>query len=527
MKSRILFIILCLLIIPFSLADAEKTEEAEQTEQTVQAEKAEKASLDKGLNIFKRDKKPKKIKVKPEKKKRQYKITNKVKDEYSIPTDVYLNVGDETDKKIKLSGGVTKSHVLNLADCIELALINNPKIRAAYENSEIAKYQKWETLAGYTPRLDWQTSINRQKPDLTMLRNMNITVDPFNKYMLGQIGIKQLVWDFGYTQNKYTIDKIEYEKSKTIIDQTVNEVVCEVKDAYYNLMYAFEMKKVAIDNLENYTTTYKQAMAFWEVGTTTKADVLFAQTKMEQSKADLITANNKIDIAYSRLNNAIGLPFVDPYMIDTSILYEPVEISMKEAIEIANESRPDLKGAMLDVDAADQAVKLSWKTFFPSLEFQANYATGGIDSFTDKDWYNYGGFLTFPTINPVLIRNQIKEAKAQYRKIQFEKKSQVNNIYFDIQSVYTTLKDAKAKIPVAKTSMEHAIENYDLVSGKYKVGYGNVIELMDAQSALSTAKSNYFQAIHQYNSARANMERAIGQTIKPEKIEKIESFQEL
>ena len=88
-------------------------------------------------------------------------------------------------------------------------------------------------------------------------------------------------------------------------------------------MYAFDKKKVMMDTLDSYTKTYHQALAFWEVGTTTKVDVLFAQTNLEQARADLISANNNIDIAFSKLNNAIGLPYVDPYMIDTSINYEP------------------------------------------------------------------------------------------------------------------------------------------------------------------------------------------------------------
>lgn len=480
--------------------------------------------LDKGLKIFKKDK-PEKIKVKPEKQKKQYKVTKKVEEEYKIPTDIYMPVGEKTDKTVKLEGGISKSTELNMADCIELALINNPKIRAAYAKSEQAKYQKFETLAGYTPRLDLNSSINRTMPDLSMLRNM--TVPAYNKYTLGQIGIKQLVWDFGYTQNKYTINKIDYEKSKTEIDKTVNEVVRDVKDAYYNLLYAFDRRKVANDTLNQYEEIYNQAMAFWEVGTKTKVDVLFAQTNMEDARAQLISANNNVDIAYSKLNNAIGLPFSDPYSIDTSLKYEPVNISMKEAVEIANESRPDLKGAMLSVDEANQMVKLAWKTWLPSIELQANYARGGIDNFTEREWWNYGGFLTFPVVNPIQTGIQIKEAKAAYKEMQYTTKAQINDIYFEIQSVYTRLKDAKARIPVTKAAMEKAQENYDITSGRYKVGYGDVIELKDASVALAGAKLNYFQTIYEYNSARANLEKSIGQTLKPEASETIENFQEL
>lgn len=508
-KIKISFVIFCLLILT----------------QTVYSNDSDK-NLDKGTNIFKNEKKVKKIKVKPSKNKPDYKIKPETLEEYSIPTDIYMNVGEKSDKTIKLEGGISKSIELNMADCLELALINNPKIRAAYAKSEVAKYKKWETLSGYSPRLDFGSSINHQKPDLSMLRN-NMKISAFDKYTLGQISVKQLVWDFGYTQNKYTIDKIAYEQSKAEIDRIVNEVVCNVKDSYYNLLYAFDKKRVAQETLDNYTKTYHQATAFFEVGTKAKVDVLFAQTNMEEARAQLIAAENNVDIAYSQLNNAIGLPFVDPYMIDTSLKYEPVSITMKEAVEIANNSRPDMKGAMLNVEMANQAVKLSWKTVMPSLEFQANYAKGGIEDWTDRTWYNYGGFLEFPTVNPILVRNQIKEAKAAYAQMQYDTKAQINDIYYEIQSVYTRLKDAKNRIPVAQAAMEHAKENYDLTSGRYQTGYGDAIELKDAQVALANAKINYYQTIYEYNSARANLEKSIGQTLKSESSEVIDNSQDI
>ena len=80
--------------------------------------------------------------------------------------------------------------------------------------------------------------------------------------------------------------------------------------------------------------------------------------------------------------------------------------------------------------------KLSYKTVFPRLEVQANWGTGGIEDWTDKTWYNYGGFLTFPTVNPILLRNQVKKAKAQYEQMQFDTKSQLNDIYYDLNKVY-------------------------------------------------------------------------------------------
>ena len=85
---------------------------------------------------------------------------------------------------------------------------------------------------------------------------------------------------------------------------------------------------------------------------------------------------------------------------------------------------------MLDVDNANQGVKLAWKTMLPSIELQASFSKGGREDWTDKDWYNYGGFLTFPTVNPVLLRNQVKEAKAAYEQIKYATKAQINQDSF-------------------------------------------------------------------------------------------------
>ena len=135
--------------------------------------------------------------------------------------------------------------------------------------------------------------------------------------------------------------------------------------------------------------------------------------------------------------------------------------------------------------------------------------------------------IRIPTVNPVQTGVQIKEAKAAYKQMQYTTKAQINDIYYEIQSVYTTLKDCKARIPVMKVAMEKAQENYDITSGKYKVGYGNVIELKDAQVALSTAKLNYYKTVFDYNTARAQIEKSIGQTLKSDTSEVIDNPQDI
>ena len=453
-------------------------------------------------------------KVAKKEKTKKAKKKNSKYDEYLIPIDGYMPVGNSSDKSITISGSVQKTLELNLADCLELSLINNPKIKAAYANAEAMKFKKGQTLSNYSPVVNLQGNISRIKPDMSNFRSRGIVIDPFTKYVMGTIGISQLVYDFGYTQNQYTIDKLTWESSKSNIDSVVNEVVCQVKDAYYNLIYAIEAKRVAQETLEQFEIMYKQAQAFYEVGAKPKVDVTIAQVNMEDARAKLISASNNVDIAISNLNNIMGLPFIPPYIIDTHAPFQDVEIDMRHAVQIANESRPELKIAKINVETADQAVKLAKKTFFPSLNISANYAIGGVNNtIADTNWWDFGGYLTFPAINPFLIRNQIKEAKALLEKQKFDTKATVNDIYYDIQSTFVKLVDAKQRVPVAKLAVRKAKENYELSQGRYSVGVSDAIEYKEAQIQYYDARLAYLNTIYQYNSAKANLERAIGQTL--------------
>jgi len=130
------------------------------------------------------------------------------------------------------------------------------------------------------------------------------------------------------TQNQYTIDKLAWESSKTNIEATVNDIICSVKDSYYNLLFAIAKKQVAMETVEQYQQMYNQAHAFYEVGTKPKVDVTIASANLADSQSKLIEATNNVDIAVSRLNNAMGLPFVPAYVIDTSIPYKNVNLSI-------------------------------------------------------------------------------------------------------------------------------------------------------------------------------------------------------
>ena len=436
-------------------------------------------------------------------------IGNKVNEkEYPSANAVLPN----TDKKADfvIEGSVEKNIDMTLDKCIELALGNNPQINSAFHDILASDTRIKQVWSNYFPQLSWQTGYTRiRQLQLSDALGQNLT---FNYYTLGQITLQQMLYDFGVTQNQATIKRLDYEAYKTTLSATINDVIFQTKDAYYNLLYAFEKRRVAKDTVDKFELFYNQAKAFYEIGMNPKVDVTIAEVNLSNAKLQLIQADNAVNLAVAKLNNVMGVPFIDKYNVQERLKYQPVDITFNQSIETAREARPELKLAEIKVESANQTLKLVKKSYFPTLSAEGQYQRGG-KSWNSNYGYNFGAYLNFPTINGMLIKNEIKEARYLYDKEIANAKNTQNQIYLEIQNAFLMLEEKKNQMPVAILNVKQSKENYELSYGRYRVGEASPTELKDAQINYQQAQLSYYNALYQYNSAKASLEKAIGKNI--------------
>jgi len=427
----------------------------------------------------------------------------------------------KTDEKADfiIEGSVEKNIDMTLERCIELALGNNPQINSAFHDILASDARIKQVWSNYFPQLNWQTGYTRiRQLQLSDALGRNLT---YSYYILGQITLQQMLYDFGITQNQATIRRLDYEAYKTTLSATINNVIYETKDAYYNLLYAFENKKVAEDTVNKFDMFYKQAKAFYEIGMNPKVDVTIAEVNLSNAKLQLIQADNAVNLAVARLNNVMGVPFIDKYNVVERLKYQPIDITFQKAIEIARDARPELKLAELRVESSKQTLKLAKKSYFPTLSIEGQAMVGGRH-WSSNHGYNLGGYLNFPTVNAALIRNEIKEARYLYDKEIANAKNTQNQIYLEIQNAYLRLEEKKNQMPVALLNVKQSKENYELSYGRYRVGEASPTELKDAQINYQQAQLSYYNALYEYNSAKAELEKAIGKNLIANSTEVIE-----
>ncbi len=411
------------------------------------------------------------------------------------------------DSNMIISGSVERNVKMSLDNCIMLALGNNPQINLAFQDILASNSRIKQVWSNFFPTFSWQTGYTRLRQlQLSDALGKNLE---FNYYLLGQVSLQQMLYDFGVTQNQATIRKLDYESYKKTFEAVVNDVIFQTKSAYYGVLYAYENKRIAQETVDMYKLFYERAKSYYESGLNPKLDVTIAETNLSNAKLKLINAQNSVSLAIARLNNVMGMPYLGQYVLSERLQFQPIELTFEEAINIARDSRPELKQAEIKVEAVNQTVKLTQKSFFPTLSVEGQYQRGGR-SWNSNYGFNIGGYLTFPAINIMLVKNEINEAKYLYDKELANALKTQHAIYLEIQNAFLKIQEKKNQLPVAMLQLKQAKENYELSFGMYQVGETSPTELKDAENTYEQAQLTYYSALYEYNVSKAELEKSIG-----------------
>lgn len=410
-----------------------------------------------------------------------------------------------------MEGGVVTNKIISVDDCIKLAMSNHPAIQSAMSEADIYKSKIAQAWSAYFPTFSLGASYS--KNDMLMA-NFEFPKQKYGLYTMPNIGADMLLFDFGKTKAKVDISKKTYEASKENVQMSINQVIYSVKAAYYNLLFALQQEKVYQDTVKDYELHLKQAEAYYQIGTKAKIDVTTAQYNLGKARLNLIKAKNTVEIAYAQLNNAMGLPEYASYTVTDSLASKVYKVTFDNMLKTSYDTRPELLAAKKKAEASEILIRASVRAFTPDLKAFGNYTLGGKTPAYDNG-YQLGAGLSYPTTNLFLLKKQVEESKATYKKDLADYEKVKQNVYFDVKQAYIQLHNEQQSIPVAKLSLKQAEEQYKLASGRYKVGLGDAIELKDAETTYRNAQLDYYNALMNYSVAAANLERVIGVPIKP------------
>jgi len=410
--------------------------------------------------------------------------------------------------------------VFTLEDCINNAIKYNPSIQASIYNGEAYKTKIGQAWASYFPSITAGLDVSRSG-------NKYIGGSPYGGAgthyttmgYIPTVSADMLLFDFGKTKANADMAKRYYEATQEDTKETINSIIYNIKTAYYDILFAQAQVKVYEDTVADYELQLDQAKGFYRYGTKPKLDVVTAEYNLGQSKLNLVKAKNTLDVARVQLSKIMGMPEYTNYELSDQLTLNLFDITEEDAIKTAFDVRPELIMAKKNADAAKLNLRAARRNFTPDLGVYGSYSSG-IGNEYNLQSGQIGVGLTYNGLNVLKLKKQVDQARAEYKKAKAEYEDTKHSVYYNVKKNYMELETDREAIVIAKLALDQAKEQYRQVTGRYKAGVGDAIELKDGENTYLNARLDFYNAVLNYNTVAAELEKEIGLPLKlkPEKV---------
>ncbi len=440
--------------------------------------------------------------------------------------------------------GNEETQALTLDQAVNIAMENSLQRRIAQSDVEVAKDKLKQAQSGYWPKLTLEagyTHYSEVPTDVQLATEMvkmnNGMVDwatylshngypliggslltGMSKVEIPDQSLNYYGWDLVLEQPLYTGNKLTAVNkqakanqgyAKANLDATDQNLVFEVKKAYYTVIFTghlVETMQQAVNSMENHV---KEADAYCRAGMVAKLDVKRAEVKLADLKQKLLMAQNGLELANMALNFTMGVNLETHYQLIDNVQYEPFQMDLQTCQEKALATRPEVVAIQAKVEMAQQNLEIAKSAGRPLVAIRAKHED--ITPYNPDPENQIGVVATMKLIDGGQIRSQVREAEEVVKQAQTAQELTNRAIKLDVEQAYRNLQVALQTIQVAEKSLDQAQETLRMAVVSYKAGLSSSLERIDAEVGLTQAKTNYTQALSMYNIALAQLQKAIGQ----------------
>jgi len=392
---------------------------------------------------------------------------------------------------------------LALPDVVDLALCHNPQTREVWANARAQAALAGVAWAAYLPSLEGKLIGSRKRPDGGATYRQND----------GSLTLSYLLYDFGARSAALENARQLLEAAGATQDATVQAVFLSAVQAYYQTQTAEAALAAARESERASQESLKAAEVRYRVGTGTPADRLQAQTAWSQAVLNRIAAEGGLKSAQGALANVIGR---DAYRsvalvpMAEAAPAEGFERDVEALVAEARRRRPDLQAAEAQVRAARANTDAARAAGRPTLSFGATAGAQGIEGSAYQHSGTIGVTLTVPLFTGFSTTYKVRAAEAQ-ADAQAARRDRVSlQVALDVWNAYQGLATATQSLRSAADLLASALQSERVALGRYTAGVGSILDVLNAQSALASARQQKVQSAYSWNVARAALARSMG-----------------
>jgi outer membrane protein TolC len=392
----------------------------------------------------------------------------------------------------------------DLDTVVEIALSRHPRVNQADAETLAAKARKGQSQSPYYPAIDLKTGYSYFKGYSSNTgRSFSATT------LSGQGTLSQILSDFGRTGAAADRADALLSSARESGKSVREDVVLDAKVAYYNVLRAQRILSVNQETVRQRESLLRQARAYYEAGIRARIDVARAEANLFQARAELTASENDLRVARITLLNRMGVDGPRGFEIRDTLAAESLPGTLEEWVREAEGNRPDLRSLVERERAAEMALRGARAGYNPVLTGNGAYGYSS-NEFPLERTYSVSAQLSVPLFTGFLTREQVAEARANLDSARFVVADFRRLVRLQIEQAALSVRAASEQAEARGKEKDASEENLRLATGRYEVGAGDIIEMIDAQVQMTGSNTNLINALYDTSVSVATLLRAIG-----------------
>ncbi len=418
---------------------------------------------------------------------------------------------------------------ITLDEAIEIALSESNTIKIADMTIEKTGYAKKGAYSALYPNIsasgNYQRTLKKQVMvmDMGMGDPLEIEVGTSNNVSAGVSAAMPLV--NAQLWQSLKLSALDVELAVEQARSSKISLVSQVKQSFYAVLLAKESYDVYKEVYDNAQKNFEDVEKKYKVGKASEFDYLRAKVNVNNAEPEVYSAENAVVLAIWQLKAIMGIDLNTELDVEGALsdYVNEVVAVVQETDSISFENNTNLLQLRLQDEMLTNTIKMTKFQYIPTLSASFAYNYNAMGNTFDMSWNPYSVValsLNVPIFNGFSKRNSIRQYQKSQDILRLSIEDTERNLNIAMGNYIDKMNTSVKRYTAAESTLEMAQKSYNISEKMYEVGKATLVELNDAQLALTQAQLTMSQAIFQYMTNKAAIDELMGVEYIPEKTNK-------
>ncbi|MBA4299785.1 Outer membrane protein TolC [Algoriphagus alkaliphilus] len=297
-----------------------------------------------------------------------------------------------------------------------------------------------------------------------------------------------------------------------------NDVIENVKKAYFGVLVNQERIRLAASNLARIDSLLKETKALNEAGFAEKIEVSRIQVQRNNTFSQMERSRTAWEISKEILKIQMGMPLTVDILIAETLQDLNPEEELNQLLALESEGRVELDQLKTQIELVQLDLKFNTSQYMPTIDFIGNARRTGAGNqmntvFDKKNWFGsslLGVSMNIPIFDGLSKSARIQKNKYTINQLENQRFFLNDNFKNEIFTAKSNLKNDLNLLDIQRENLDLAQEVFEIARIKYQEGVGSNLEVVNADSALIEAEINYLAAMYDGLISKVNLEKALG-----------------